>query len=84
MSGDEKPEDCDGCHFNTSELTLYEDRPGIVPKGREKRWLCALCASTPCGNAATFPNQYPDAKVLQTICYVGNVILAALRRDKEA
>jgi hypothetical protein len=32
------------------------------------------------GNASRDPENYPQKDVLHTICYVGNVVLAALRK----
>lgn len=81
----EKSEECDCCHFPTADLTLYEssgiDRHLRIPN----RWLCALCAATPAGTADVFPAQYQGQReILRTICYVGNSILAELRRRGEA
>jgi mannose/fructose-specific phosphotransferase system component IIA len=71
----EKPEDCDACHYETDALTRYDDRIADV----KVLWLCDLCAGTPCGTAARWPRQYGEqARVLQTICYVGNALLEAL------
>ena len=75
----ENPGECDGCHFGTQALTAY---PRRFPDNGEQKWLCRLCESTPCGAAVTFPKQYPEANVLRTICYVGNVILAALEQTE--
>lgn len=44
-------------------------------------WLCRLCASTLAGNAYDYPEQYQgQAAVLKTICYVGNTILAEVKK----
>ena len=70
-----KPEECNSCAYETQELTFYDPRPGNV----EGPWLCDLCAGTLAGSAAERPEAYRDPVVLQTICYVGNVILDAIR-----
>lgn len=73
----DKPEGCDGCGFRTPTLTRYYEE--LSYEGHHAQWLCALCAGTKTGNAARWPDIYAaDASVLQTICYVGNAILAAL------
>jgi hypothetical protein len=83
MERPEKPDECDACHFETKALTYYgRERP--LRGEREHKWLCDLCASTNSGNTLEYPEQWPDrsADVLRTVCYVGNVILAAVRDRK--
>jgi hypothetical protein len=71
------PPECDSCHF-VGPVKGYETfAPGPM-KGQTKH-LCALCASTLAGNALEYPDQYPHRDVLRTICYVGNVLLAAIQ-----
>lgn len=70
----ENPGECESCHYETPALTYCADR--IL----RSIWLCDLCAGTLAGNAAKNPVAYPHADVLRTICYVGNVILAEIRR----
>jgi ribosomal protein L37AE/L43A len=72
----ENPGECESCHYETPALTYSADR--IL----RSIWLCDLCAGTLAGNAAKNPVAYPHADVLRTICYVGNVILAEIRRQK--
>ncbi len=73
-----KPEICQSCAYETDRLKYYP----FALRQEEGMWLCELCASTHAGNACEYPNQYPERKTLATICYVGNVILAAIRKDK--
>lgn len=75
--GDDTNE-CDCCHFSTDDLTEYESGPGERTKG--SRWLCELCAGTSAGTYQKYAHTDHDtSEVLKTICYVGNVILKALK-----
>ncbi len=72
-----QPEECNSCGYETAALTRYER----TTRQGEPFWFCALCAGTIAGNAAEHPTHFEDAgATLQTICYVGNVILDAIRR----
>lgn len=75
----EKPEECEACQFETTELESYRSRE-VDPRGPVHHWFCALCAGTMSSNAVQYPALYPNKDVLHTICYVGNAILQALRR----
>ena len=79
MSVAEKPEECDSCRFKTFALTFYRE-----PLAKDA-WLCALCANTKAGHAYMFPLQHlrGDIHILQTICYVGNEIIAAVKASGE-
>jgi ribosomal protein L37AE/L43A len=71
----EQPAECESCNFETSALKDY--RKGI--RRDESKWLCELCASTHAGSALEYTRQYEGQRViLQTICYVGNLILSRL------
>jgi hypothetical protein len=75
---DKQPENCASCDFETSALQQYPLR-----MGQPGLWLCELCAGTPAGNAAAFPEQHgDDGNLLATICYVGNVLLAEIRKQR--
>lgn len=83
----EQPEECDSCEFKTGELKAYESmrfdsmESYTLPKEeRPHKWLCILCASTMTGSALDYPLQYPDARVMRTICFVGNAILEEIRK----
>jgi hypothetical protein len=73
---DERPEECEFCQYKTATLALCTD-----PIRQPPKWLCELCRPTPAGIAAFYPEQY-DAKTLQAISYIGNVILTELRRTR--
>ena len=70
--------ECDACGFTTM-CTNYE-RSGLtaIKDGRTK-WLCELCSHTATGTSLDYPNQFPNRRVLETICYVGNVIISKVR-----
>jgi hypothetical protein len=76
-----KPDECDSCHFETRALVKYDDRiAGLRDPSKTTAWLCALCAETLAGNAYRYPDQYRESgNVMRTVCYVGNVILEALK-----
>lgn len=73
----EKPEECHSCGFKTEDLTEYD--PSAFAKARRSHWLCLLCASTCTGNAVSYPEQYPEKRTLEVICFVGNTILAVIK-----
>lgn len=78
MSELEKSEMCHSCGFETHELKYYG--PSVFGK-TDGKWLCDLCASTFAGTAVDYPTHY-DGPTLATICYVGNVILAEIRKAR--
>jgi len=72
--------ECDSCHFETA-LTAFDTPPMASWDGKKN--LCKLCSSTLTSNALDYPSQYRrDGRVMQTVCYVGNAILAELRRER--
>ena len=73
-----KSECCDSCNYETKELEFYP-----FNMREDGSWLCELCAGTLAGNALEYPEQFRDRRILQTICYVGNVILAKIRKSDE-
>lgn len=78
ISQEEKPEECEGCHYETAELTFYK-----APPAGASAWLCRLCAGTRTGALRQYPpnsRSFDNVLMLETVCYVGNVILAELRR----
>lgn len=84
----ENPQECVACQFETTDVSDYgyaregDHTRHHLPKERAHKWLCLLCAATPSGNAVEYPEQYPYVSTMRTICYVGNVILAALDRER--
>jgi hypothetical protein len=74
---DRQPEECNSCSYETAALTRYDS----MKTGGEPRWLCQLCAGTLAANALEYPHHFTDGGViLQTICYIGNAILDAIRK----
>lgn len=64
-----KPEECECCGFETTELTAYSR----TFKGVEVDWVCTLCASTMASRS--LEHTLPEANTLKAICYVGNAII---------
>lgn len=70
------PEACESCDY-PAPLQIYGGK-SISPD--ERFWFCDLCAATASANSQIYPEQYRENhQVLQTICYVGNAILAAIK-----
>jgi len=77
----EKPDECEGCYFPTKALKQFDKRDAVGMHEGHKKWLCDLCASTETGTALDYPRQYEGQQAtMRTICYVGNVILEALKK----
>jgi hypothetical protein len=77
----EKPEDCQSCYYATKALTEYDASDAIGRHEGRTKWLCDLCASTETGKTLDYPRQYEgQAAAMRTSCYVGNVILDALKK----
>jgi hypothetical protein len=76
----EKPEECECCGFKTSALKEYQSLKNFPLD--EKKWQCELCAGTMTGSFSDYPKQHdPDTLcVMKTICYVGNAILAEIKK----
>lgn len=73
--------ECDCCGFPGVSLEEYGCGPGSIDPTRKKR-LCALCASTPAAAGLEYRHRQGEShEVMKTICYVGNAILAELRRS---
>lgn len=81
MSDDEKPEGCDCCGFETTDLDVYpRDNPS--PENKTK-WLCAFCSSTPTGVRYEYKQHLADVDatdILKTVCYIGNVLLEKIEK----
>ncbi len=67
---------CDGCRFPGIPLKEYPCSP--VSRRKETRMLCKICAATFIGNSLEYPEQYPNAEVMQVIGYCTNLILQRL------
>jgi hypothetical protein len=78
QGGLERPPDsaCQSCGWATPDLQLFDI--GTPP---QPFWLCELCANTAAGNAMAYP--YGQVQpVLTAICYVGNAIIAEIRKSR--
>ena len=79
----ENPGECECCGYATKKLRYFEKLPTTIAGGGRVRegdfWYCELCCSTPASNADRYPGQYADTDAMKTICYVGNVLLAAIK-----
>jgi hypothetical protein len=77
-AGDRQVGMCDGCHYGPVLLTAYprHDKLDLLAL----KWLCHLCAHTPLGVLIDTSKAGTDLAALQTLCYVGNAILARLEQ----
>lgn len=82
--GDGEFEMCDACN---SVAPLHASRrpdisPSTINSGLPHEAIssvfCEICVNTVVNNTYTYPRQYPEAKILQTIAAVGNIILDKL------
>ena len=85
MTTPSQPVSCDSCHYATAALRRYDDRiAGRMNPNKRTAWFCSLCANTYAGNAWRWPEQYRESgNIMRTICYVGNVVLDAIREAQE-
>ena len=82
----ENPGECQCCGYETKKLKKFENMSTTIAGGGSTRkdtfWYCDLCCSTMASSATRYPGMYPDTAAMQTICYVGNVILDALKKKR--
>ena len=78
---EQKIGECDACGFSGIPLVRY----GRASSVNSYKWLCSLCARTLTGNTIDCLETYAQqSATMQTVCYVGNAILAELRKMQEA
>ena len=81
---EEIPEECYCCGYQTKKLTLFKNLDTKIGGGgkliHDDFWYCDLCASTMASTSDRY--LYEDANIMKTICYVGNVILDAIKKRK--
>jgi hypothetical protein len=70
-----KRDECECCRYET-EVTNY----GVGGLSDEERWYCELCSSTMASARMHYGS--PDAEVLKTICYIGNVLRDEIRAKR--
>lgn len=71
--------ECSNCHYKINDLMKIERTHG--EKMGCTWYLCKVCRETFAGNAYEFPRYY-DAQLYGTIAYIGNMILAEIRKNK--
>jgi hypothetical protein len=76
MSKDKKQDECESCGFEC-EVTKYNTGAPMS----EDHFYCDLCASTMTSRFAheLRISQPSNRDVMQTVCYVGNAIIEAIR-----
>lgn len=81
----EKPDCCQSCRFETTEIKAYQYF-ALSEKGKREthKWLCHFCANTFAGNAFEYPEFYPNGDLMQHICHVANLLLAKLAKKSES
>lgn len=70
---------CECCGYVTDDVAQLK-KLETAHTGGSDFYCCSLCASTPTLNAHRYPGRYEGADVMKTVCYVGNVLLAALKK----
>lgn len=93
MSRHPKPEECDACGWETTDLTetdAYARTQGHGPftpeEEKEWVWLCNVCRSTLAGNVYLYPRNYSGglSVIAPTLCWGINAILSAVRGEQPA
>ena len=65
--------DCDSCGY-TTELRSFRAMESFEAGTDRFHWYCALCSGSVTASISRHTGR--DARILETICYVGNAILA--------
>ena len=76
------PESCQSCGYET-KLTPYGMTRNF-PRESGEKWLCELCAGTMTGTAYEYPEQFECVQLMQVVCYIGNTILDAVRKEPQS
>jgi len=80
----EKPEECQGCEYETPDLDAYNLSVGLTDR---KFWLCEPCASTHAASHLRWTRgEYDDSykKLAQQIAWSTNYLRDEIRRALEA
>jgi hypothetical protein len=72
----EKPDACDSCEYPTADLVAFSMRPD---RPEVSLWLCVVCRNTLAGNAAFYPEQYPDRSSMAMIAWGINHLAALVQ-----
>lgn len=83
------PGECDCCGFVTKNLGLFAKQDTTIAGSgatvKADFWYCDLCSSTVASVYHRYPNQTPsNQQVLAAICYVGNELLRAIRKQGQS
>lgn len=69
---------CDGCSTNMVLLHHVEKLP-FTRLREEGFYFCDFCYNTFAGNAAQYPDQYPQGRLMGHVCAVANILLRKLK-----
>ena len=71
---------CECCQFETTELSEYSPPTNSVRKAKYK--FCDICAATPLSNIIMYSHLSEYRPLAQAIGYIGNLILAEIKKNK--
>jgi hypothetical protein len=87
VSEEEQPDECDFCHWQTSQL--HESPQPRYPgngqpmSGTMGGWLCTVCYSTHASNVFHYPTSYPGASpTLSVVCWGINYLASLIKSDQ--
>jgi hypothetical protein len=72
---------CDNCAHERAKTGIFETHgeDSVGPFHRVKRNFCEVCATTHLSSATNYPRQCPDVRLWQSIGWIANEILIAIR-----
>ncbi len=82
-NSEEKPDECECCGFETEELIAYPFPFMFSDLDTTHQWACAFCNDTRASHANAHPENYRDPQMLKAICYIGNAIIAEIRKGRD-
>lgn len=78
--GPDEENECSSCHI--ANVLLHVTPAPLFTKRTEDYLFCDFCFETFAGNAAQYPDQYPDGEVMQHICAVANILLRKIKESE--
>lgn len=69
-----KPTECDSCGYETIKLEYFRHC---------KKYLCKICSSSGISSFSNYSDQITKKHILESIAFVGNMILNEIRSLKE-
>lgn len=72
------PNECDSCGYKNIKLNINIDK--YAHDDKKICFMCDICYCTHAGNGYKWPEQYSDSHLLQTVAYIGNMILEEIRK----